>query len=166
MKTSAFLTVVLLALVVRVNVLNAQTSNKETLTYDSVSNLEPIKEAYEKETIYLDGSMSEYTKNKTEKRVGFFARKLKKEFENSSTETKNEMALCLKKKKRGALLASVGGVMLIGALVAVPIAAGPIVAGLAIGGLIPYTLGTVDLQRSQDHMQKSVWLYNRDVLIK
>lgn len=165
MKTSAFLIVAFIALFPSTNTVNAQTSHTEPV-YDAVNTPDPSKETYEKETIYLNGSMSEYTKNKTDHRVGFFARKLKKEFANCSEETQNEMGACVKKKKRGALLLSAGGVLLIGALVVAPLVTGPIVAGLAISGLVPYTLGTVDLQQSQDHLQKSVWLYNRDVITK
>lgn len=50
---------------------------------------------YENQTIYLNVNMTKYTKNTASKRVGLFARLLKKEFEACTPESKEEMARCL-----------------------------------------------------------------------
>jgi len=118
------------------------------------------KSVYESETIYLNGNMTRYTKNYAEKRVGVFGRFLKKEFETCSPESREEMLRSSKNKKQGTILSTTGGV----ALAAAIIITGPIGLGLAGAALVPYTIGIIKLNRSQNQVQKAVWLHNRDVL--
>ena len=124
-----------------------------------------VKTVYESEAIYLNGAMNRFTKNKKESRVGFFIKKLKSEFNNCSEECKNELLTCEKKKKKGAVLLAVGGGILIGSLIVLPVAA-PVALGAFVVGMVPYTVGGIKMNQSKDHLQKAVWLHNRDVVAR
>lgn len=164
MKTTISLVFAIIALFLNGKVLNAQSIGSAVIANDEVSLMDTLQQKYETKTIYLDGSFYEYTKNNREYKVGFFGKKLQKELTNSSEETQGEIAKGIKKKRRGTFLASAGGVIVITAFIAAPVLTAPIFIGMALGGLVPFTLGSLDLQESQDHLQKSIWLHNRDVL--
>jgi hypothetical protein len=163
MKTTSYLALTLFALFLIGSNLNAQLEGPAVKANEEAVALNAIQQTYETKTIYLDGSMYEYTKNKIEYKVGFFAKKLQKELTNSSEEAQQEIASGVKKKRKGTFLASLGGVIVLTTFIAAPLITAPVFVGLALGGVVPFTLGSVDLQESQDHLQKSVWLHNRDV---
>lgn len=121
---------------------------------------------YEKETIYLNGSLNKYTKNGVKKKVGAFAKLLQKEFDSCSVEGKKEMIACTRNKKRGTAYLGAGGVVLIGSLIAAPVVAAPAFLGLVVAGLVPYSIGAAKIMRSQNQLQRAVWLHNRDILRK
>lgn len=120
---------------------------------------------YESESIYLNGSQTRYTKNKKELRIGYFFKHLKSEFLNCSEESKSEFHNGERKKKRGTLLLAGGGVLVIGSLAVAPVGVPAAIAVFAVG-MVPYALGAVKLDEASDHLQKAVWLHNRDILRK
>lgn len=128
-----------------------------------IEKVETISDVYSRETIYLSGDMRNYTKNGQEKRVGFFAKRLKTEFDSCSTESKTEMQACIKSRKRGALLTGSGGLLLTGGLF-LTVVAPPVGLAVVLTGLVPYSLGAVKLYESGNQLQKAIWLRNRDVL--
>jgi hypothetical protein len=165
LKTS-LLAVILIISAAANQLLQAQTSaNNLRVNVFSIGSASDQKSVYETETIYLNGNMMRYTKNDKKKKVGTFARFLKKEFDSCSVEGRNEMANCVKNRKQGAFLLTAGGVMLFGALVAAPVVA-PVMLGVAVVGLVPYTIGAVKMNKSRNQMQRAVWLRNRDILAR
>lgn len=119
-----------------------------------------VKEKYEKEAIYLNGSQNKYIKDNKRLNVGVFSKKLLKEFANSSKETKMEIEKSIRNERQGALLLTVSGIAVIGAVVVT----GPV--GLVVLGasLVPYTVSLIKINRSTNQLQKAIWLHNRDVL--
>ncbi|MBL7930812.1 MAG: hypothetical protein JNL60_02865 [Bacteroidia bacterium] len=163
MKNRIFFGLVML-LILSNKSLFAQTNHIDITAETSL--IDPsVKSTYESETIYVNGALNRYTKNKEERRIGFFVKKLKSEFSSSSEESKRELMVCEKKKKKGTLLLAVGGTAIIGSLIVLPIAA-PVALGAFIAGMIPYTAGGIEMNASKDHLQKAVWLHNRDVVAK
>lgn len=139
------------------------TAFAQEMEKDVLKPLEGMDEmAYERETIYLNGNMTRYIKNKTTKKTGLFARFIKHEFDSCSAEAKTEMTSSVKHKKQGALFSLIGGVALVGGLVIT----GPVGLGLAAAGLVPYTAGLIKSVKGQNKLQKALWLRNRDMLLK
>jgi hypothetical protein len=135
------------------NVLSAQTVNVDSLNA-----------VYEKETIYLDGTTDKYVKNKLKKRIGVFGQKLNQEFAHSSSEAKQEMDLCVKNKKRTVVLLGVSAVALTATIILLPeITAAVAFTGLGIA-LTADIMAAVNLVKVPRHLNKAIWLHNRDVL--
>ncbi|PBQ33828.1 hypothetical protein CNR22_19255 [Sphingobacteriaceae bacterium] len=136
-------------------------SNLNAQNRDSV-----FKEKYEKETVLLDLNTNCYTKNNTTKKIGFFGKKINTEFENVGPESQQEYKRFRKQTKRGKILAIAGGVAFLTVAAAAPVIAIPVFAIGFGGGVGAYSIGLTEIYRSRRHLNKAVWLRNRDVLMK
>lgn len=125
-----------------------------------------LKEKYEKETILLDGNRNQYFKNKERKRMGVFGKRLKQEFSETSAESKEELAVFQRRRKRGSVLLIAGGAVFVSAAIAAPFIALPVAIGAFGSGLTGYNIGAFNLYKSRNNLQKAVWLRNRDLLVK
>jgi len=125
-----------------------------------------LKGKYERETLMLEGNKNKYTKNKEWKRIGIFKPKLEGEFISSSPESKDEIKKFRKQRRRGAILLIAGGTVFISAAAVAPFIALPVFAASFGSGIGAYYFGAFDLHKSRKHLQKAVWLHNRDVLVK
>jgi hypothetical protein len=159
MKTKSSLLAVILSISAAFSqLLQAQTSVNILPVSADVSQ----KSVYETETIYMNANMTRYTKNNTKKRVGYFAKYLKPEFDSCSVESRNAISESIRSKKQATLLV-VGGIV---TFVTAPFIAPAVLSIAAVGGLVPYTIGLVKAIKAQNQMQKAIWLRNRDVLTR
>ena len=110
-----------------------------------------LKTNYEQQTIYLDGTTNKYVKKNENKKIGLFGKKLKHEFENSSLEAKQEIEIYSRHNKLGAIFSSE--------------IVFPIYMGLTVIGYIPTTIGIIHLIKAPRHLNKAIWLYNRDIIL-
>lgn len=123
-----------------------------------------FQEKYEKETLFLDLDENVYIKDKEKKKIGFFGNKLKNEFDSVSQESKAEYASFRKRTKRGKIMVIAGSTVFLAAAIVAPVIIGP---AFAIGfgaGIGTYSFGVADIYKSRRHLNKAVWLRNRDVL--
>ena len=125
-----------------------------------------VKGKYERETIMLEGNKDRYSKNKKWKKIGIFKPKLEGEFIASSHESKDEVKIFRKQRRRGAILLIAGGTVFISSVVVAPFIALPVFAASFGSGISAYYVGAFDLHKSRRHLQKAIWLHNRDVLVK
>jgi hypothetical protein len=125
-----------------------------------------LKTNYEQQTIYLDGTTNKYVKKNENKKIGLFGKKLKHEFENSSLEAKQEIEIYSRHNKLGAIFSSVGLVIVFTTTILIPEIVFPIYLGLTVIGYIPTTIGIIHLIKAPRHLNKAIWLYNRDVILK
>ena len=140
----------------------------QTIYAQSIGN-DSLKDAYEHKTICLDGNngayVNRYIKSNQKKRIGLFGKRLHEEFANSSLDSKQEMETYIVKRKKGFKYSVIGGaVIIVSALV--PVISVPVFVGIAGASLIPCAIGTANWYKANNHLQKAVWLYNRDVLVK
>lgn len=127
---------------------------------------EVFKEKYEKETLLLDVDNNKFVKNKEKKKIGFSGKSLKPEFESVSPESKEEFLTFRKRSKRGKVLLIAGGTVFVTALVVAPFIVGPVFAASFGSGIGAYYVGVHDVRVSRRHLNKAIWLRNRDVLAK
>jgi hypothetical protein len=125
-----------------------------------------LKQRYEAETIYMDGNNSCYYKNNKLHKRGLFNRKLRKEFDSCSVESKQEIANCIHNQKTGSGCSVSSGIIFFGSFVALPFVAAPLAAGIAVVAFVPYTIGVIKLYKANRQFNKAIWLHNRDVVLK
>jgi hypothetical protein len=165
MKPSFVLAATLCLFLLINNSLFSQTAYQEVILPESSPDTS-VQNAYEREAIYLNSNYSRYTKHGEKLRTGIFGKNLEKEFSNCSGESKNELSHSIKERKHGALLTTVGGVLMIGAAIALPVVSGPIALGALAAGLVPYSFGISKMYKGQNRLHKAIWLHNRDVVAK
>lgn len=125
-----------------------------------------LKSKYESEAIMLEGNKNQYSKNKEWNKIGIFGDGLEKEFVNVSPESKEELHVYRKHKKRGAILLTAGATVLVTAVFFAPVIVLPVLLSGGATGLTSYYIGAFELNKSRRHLQKAVWLRNRDVIAK
>jgi len=137
-------------------------------TIDSIKNntailenknlIDSIKTIYDREAIYINGN-GKYFQNGNKYQIGFLGSNLKKEFQNSEEATYNihEYRSHFVKGLTVDILGCVGTIALISATL------NP----ACILILIPTTILTIsELNQSITHFNKSIWAYNRDIVIQ
>lgn len=121
-------------------------------------------EKYEKETVFLDLDKNAYIKGNQKKKIGFFGKKMKNEFDSVSPESRAEYASFRKRTKRGKIMVMAGSAVFLAAAVVAPMIIVPVFAIGFGAGIGTYSFGVADIYKSRRHLNKAVWLRNRDVL--
>ena len=127
---------------------------------------ETLKNKYESETILLRGNKNQYIKNNERKKIGLWGMRLNSECEEVSPECKTELDAYQTHRKKGVIMLIGGGTVLISALVIAPFVVLPVFAITAGAGLGGYYTGAFHIYSARKHLQKTIWLRNRDILIK
>ena len=125
-----------------------------------------LKSKYEHETLMLEGNRNVYCKNNQFKKIGFSGAGLEKEFKDATPESKEELHAFRKHRKRGNLLLIAGGVVFVSGAVLAPVIALPVFVGAFGTGIGTYYVGAYNYYKSNRHLQKAIWLRNRDLLVK
>ena len=85
---------------------------------------------------------------------------------NVSPESKEELKVYRKHKKRSAILLAAGTTVMVTAAFFAPVIVVPVLLTGGATGLTSYYIGAFELNKSRRHLQKAVWLRNRDVIAK
>ncbi len=143
------------------NLLLSQTSEKAIVLDSSsttkVISIDSIKAIYEREAIFMNNGIGHYYKNGIGHRSGYFFRKLKQELRKSEAASK-EIKIYNRKTVRGLTL-YFGGI--IGGIALSIVTENPL--GLVL--FVPGIYGAVEITQAYVHLNKAVWLYNRDILL-
>ena len=119
--------------------------------------LEEVKRAYETSAmIPFTGS---FEINRKKQQFGLFNKKLRKELMKS-----NDAWILYKEYRRKSWT---GGILMMASL-PVGIIAGVVAANPGVGFIgfgVPYTIGIVYLTQGSEYYQRSIWTYNRDMML-
>jgi hypothetical protein len=151
LKKSIFITITFFFLTITKD-LRAQNSDTASL-----------KNVYEKEAIYMANNTRKYIKDGKTLKVGYKYKKLAAEYKISSDALKALHIYRITQRNGTIILFSSALPFIVSML---PGVGGPLDVILIGTGAAAYYVSLVKMVNSQTHLHKSVWLYNRDVLLQ
>ena len=122
-----------------------------------------LKTVYEKEAIYMANNTRKYIKDGKTLKVGYKYKKLAAEYKISSDALKALHMYRITQRNGTIILFSSALPFIVSML---PGVGGPLDVILIGTGAAAYYVGLVKMVNSQTHLHKSVWLYNRDILLQ